>query len=283
MNVLPKKHTAPESQESFWMQGNWLYAQTAENFILESQNPECVAVALQRCHLNYLHVLPSESEMISWRETLPKLASLLQRAGLKDQLVFLEYLVPANKKVPHRIDAIICGNDMNDRLNAVVIELKGWSTIKMKKSRKQGHVQVKLNGGWKHVLHPRVQAESYCAHLQAVEKLIAFKDPVQWSSYAYMPNAFNLTDKQYNVLYKKFPNTDGTAKLYTKKYETKLMSILQYKVGGTGGHKIISTFSKLQYECVLAYKLLPVKQIERLPAKQRKWWNVLRYIWYRLT
>jgi hypothetical protein len=66
-----------------------------------------------------------ESEVRSWRESLPALADVLSRAPkpVEDCLVYLEYGMPGSSS---RADVVIAGLDTNGYRCAVVVELKQW-------------------------------------------------------------------------------------------------------------------------------------------------------------
>jgi hypothetical protein len=66
-----------------------------------------------------------ESEVRSWRKSLPALADVLSRApeSFGDRSVYLEYEMPGSSS---RADVVIAGLDANGHRSAVVIELKQW-------------------------------------------------------------------------------------------------------------------------------------------------------------
>ena len=64
---------------------------------------------------------PGQSEINSWRNSLPKIKDLIEIANLKDVNVALEYEVPYNQ---NRIDCLLFGKDEDGIDNIVLFELK---------------------------------------------------------------------------------------------------------------------------------------------------------------
>ncbi len=74
-----------------------------------------------------LHRGSGIAEYRSWASSLPALAKVLRDSEvIGDAEIGIEYTIKGGNK--HRLDAIICGADENDKEMAVVIELKQWST-----------------------------------------------------------------------------------------------------------------------------------------------------------
>ena len=119
-----------------------------------------------------------ESEVRSWRNSLPALATALSGApeSIQDCLVYLEYEMPGSSS---RADVVIAGLDANGYRSAAVIELKQWSASSV--SADGGLVKV---GGKIHP-HPSDQAFGYGKFLGELSE--AFADaPKTLRSCAYL-------------------------------------------------------------------------------------------------
>lgn len=99
----------------------------------------------------------SESEINSWRGSLPIMRDVLELADCpEDAHVTIECQIPNTSK---RIDFIVSGLDANNSYSAVVVELKGWE--KAGKTNKDAIVTTPLGNGIREVTHPSYQAWSY--------------------------------------------------------------------------------------------------------------------------
>lgn len=99
----------------------------------------------------------SESEINSWRGSLPIMRDVLELADCpEDAHVTIECQIPNTSK---RIDFIVSGLDANNSYSAVVVELKGWE--RAGKTNKDAIVTTPLGNGIREVTHPSYQAWSY--------------------------------------------------------------------------------------------------------------------------
>jgi uncharacterized protein len=124
---------------------------------------------------------PEESEVRSWRNSLPALAEVLSRApeSIQNCPVYLEHGLPGSSS---RADVVIAGLDANGYRSAVVIELKQWSASSV--SADGGLVKV---GGKIHP-HPSDQALGYGKFLGELSE--AFADTAKTiRSCTYLHNA----------------------------------------------------------------------------------------------
>jgi hypothetical protein len=107
-----------------------------------------------------------ESEVKSWRESLPALAEVLSKTpeSVQDCLVYLEYGMPGSSS---RADVVIAGLDTNGYRCAVVVELKQWDASSVTVDRELLKV-----GGRTHP-HPSDQALGYREYLEELSGAFA--------------------------------------------------------------------------------------------------------------
>ena len=102
--------------EAFWPAGEFL--RDSERLIPE----------VERCFIE-AHPNgrgPSPAEVVTWRESVYWLASLLDRLDLDKVWMFLEYRVTPQM---NPIDVVLAGCHPDGGLSFAVIELKQWSTV----------------------------------------------------------------------------------------------------------------------------------------------------------
>lgn len=106
----------------------------------------------------------SASEKNSWRISLPKLISVLQRAGLDNVYVAAEYELPAGG----RIDATIIGDDSSGKHIALIVELKQWSFDGIEYNEAYGFPVIKVNAKEPYLTrHPVTQTDEYVSALNS--------------------------------------------------------------------------------------------------------------------
>lgn len=100
----------------------------------------------------------TESERLSWRNSLHALAELLETdAALCGGDVFVEFLMPLSGK---RCDVLLTGRDAEGCDSVVLVELKQWGQV----ARFNGRERVSMSGQER--LHPSVQVGGYVRHLK---------------------------------------------------------------------------------------------------------------------
>lgn len=193
-----------------------LYAGSSSNFISLNLNNQ-IAELLKQEFFKQLGYNPSQNEVMSWRNSLLRVALIFQEAELKDHGVFLEYQLPLSSK---RIDVMVCGKDSDGKKSTVIIELKQWEKCKLAEFESD-YVVTWVGGGNRTVLHPSVQVGNYKYYLQ--ENNSAFyegKHPIVLyaCSFLHNYNYFNsdpIFDKRFKDALDKFPvyTADDTADL----------------------------------------------------------------------
>lgn len=106
----------------------------------------------------------SKEEKNSWKQSLPKLLKILEKANLGNLYLTLEYLLPAGG----RIDAILSGTDKAGKHKALIIELKQWSRKGVSYGELNGIpcIQVKTKDSY-FSRHPVDQTKEYYSALRS--------------------------------------------------------------------------------------------------------------------
>jgi len=114
---------------------------------------------VDECETRYRHRYghePDKGERGSWHKSWPKLVHALQRAGLDDLHLILEFELPACSE---RADAMLLGTRPDGGLTAVVIELKQWTTMDTTTP-----TRTRVSGF--EYTHPCAQAAGYVRYLR---------------------------------------------------------------------------------------------------------------------
>lgn len=253
-------------------EGNWLYAFHADEFIRIAQDGKQIAALLSEHHLAHFMSPPDPREVLSWERSLPIMANVLKAAGMHDQLVLLEYCPPSRDKWPCRVDMVICGKDANHKTHAVLLELKQWSNIPMRRTLRRGIIRLRMNGKWVKKANPRTQVEDYRRHMQKILKICGFpEDFIVFSAYAYLHNAHDLSHKQKLVLFGKNDGHDEDTRLYTKEYTGALVKRLRECVSGGHGDEAFAAFKQVQSKAIEHIKALPKRKYSLFVRMLWKW------------
>lgn len=104
----------------------------------------------------------TDSEYTSWINSLPKLISVIQNAGLSNLTLAAECELPTGG----RIDAVVLGYSDNVP-TALIVEMKQWSEDNIE-IREAGYTSIKVNGGERayQSIHPIAQTEGYMSYLR---------------------------------------------------------------------------------------------------------------------
>ena len=141
------------------------YYETVKNFRTEVENGTWIT-HLQNGFEKVYGKKPG-NEVNSWTDSHPKLKDLLTNPALDDCVIALEAQSQINGR-KNRIDALIMGRNTQNKMQLIVIELKGWSVVKS--SLVPGEVQTILGGsGYKDVEHPSIQANNYVDIIKLTE------------------------------------------------------------------------------------------------------------------
>lgn len=146
---------------------------------------------------------PTYSELNSWENSLPKVRDLIEIAGLRDNMIALEYEVPYNQ---NRIDCLLFGKGVDNNENIVLIELKQWS--KVTALEEEGNfVETNINRTDQVVAHPSQQAKGYHNYLHGFVSELEKEPALVLFSCAYCHNYKKLDgDGLFNPIYQKLIN-----------------------------------------------------------------------------
>jgi hypothetical protein len=183
-----------------------LYAGPSIEFI-KLNNRNQLANQLRTAFFESLGYNPSDNEVMSWRNSLSRMAILLEEYKLNDHGIMVEYQLPMNSK---RIDVIICGREANNQKHSIIIELKQWERCKLNDYDSE-RVLTYVGGGNRSVLHPSIQVGNYKYYLEFNQT--AFydtKDPIKLSACSYLHNyTYDITDpifdKRFETALQNFP------------------------------------------------------------------------------
>lgn len=159
-----------------------VYASTKADFLDDVRSDiidEKILASFQR-HLGHS---TGQSEIASWRNSMLYMSRVLADDKIPDNSgVAIEYRLPQSKK---RIDFILTGKAENQSENAIIIELKQWSNVKV--TSKDGVVKTFVGGGDREVTHPSYQAWTYAALLKDFNETVQDDDIGLWPC-AYLHN-----------------------------------------------------------------------------------------------
>ena len=99
----------------------------------------------------------SPAEKTAWRNSMQYMERILRNSKIEDDCgVLIEYTIPNTSK---RVDFIVTGRNEKQEKNYVLVELKQWEEASATDIPELVHTFV--GGGFRDVLHPSYQAESY--------------------------------------------------------------------------------------------------------------------------
>lgn len=211
-----------------------LYSGTSKNFIALNVNNQ-IADLLKEEFFKQFGYKPSQSEVMSWRNSLFRLSDIMERANLTDQGIMVEYKLPLSGK---RIDVIICGKDQDEKKNAVIVELKQWETCSLT-DYDSDYVVTWVGGGNRSLLHPSVQVGNYMYYLQDNSTVFyEGSEPIKLSACSYLhnysiSNSDVLTDQRFQNSINRFP-------LYASEDRLALSEFITQKVNYGDGMSILA-------------------------------------------
>lgn len=215
-----------------------LYSGTSTNFIALNVNNQ-IADLLKEEFFKQFGYKPSQSEVMSWRNSLFRLSDILERANLTDQGIMVEYKLPLSGK---RIDVIICGKDEDQKKNAVIVELKQWETCSLT-DYDSDYVVTWVGGGNRSLLHPSVQVGNYMYYLQDNSTVFyEGNEPIKLSACSYLhnysiSNSDVLTDPRFQNSISRFP-------LYASEDRLALSEFITQKVNSGDGMSILAEIER---------------------------------------
>ncbi|TAM59711.1 DUF2075 domain-containing protein [bacterium] len=136
-----------------------LYRGTTKQFVRDVTQ-HTIAEKLNERFTNAYHYRVGVSELTSWQNSLMAMALQIMHTGLDDHGIILEMQLPLTSA---RLDCLITGRDDEARDQAVLVELKQWSTVW--ESDIDECVETVLARKRRTVAHPSVQARNYRQYL----------------------------------------------------------------------------------------------------------------------
>jgi DNA replication protein DnaC len=154
-----------------------------KKFIEDVNNHQIEDVILKKFE-ERLKRTTGQSEIDSWRDSLPVMSQVLSDSEIPDNVgVLIEYMIPQSS---FRVDFIIIGmNNDEGKENVVIVELKRWSDIEL--SDKDGIVKTRFKGGLQETSHPSYQSWSNAAFLSSFNETIYTVD-INLKPCAYLHN-----------------------------------------------------------------------------------------------
>jgi DUF2075 family protein len=217
-----------------------LYSGTAEQFILDN-NRNHIAEKLKLSFFSKFRHIPSDNEVLSWKNSLKELSDIFSEIGLNDNGILLEYQLPLTSK---RLDCIVTGKSKVNEDEAVIIELKQWS--KCDKSNGRNEVVTWVGGAKKDVLHPAAQVGQYMRYLGDAHT--AFNNEeyrINLSACSYLHNyKFHTKDV---ILDEKFESLIESYPMFSIEDKEKLEKYIDDKVGNGQGLEILKKVEAGKY------------------------------------
>ncbi|HBO4785991.1 TPA: DNA/RNA helicase domain-containing protein [Pseudomonas aeruginosa] len=156
-----------------------VYEATKQQFLKDTDNDDIEDVILAHFTARTGKRV-GRSEIESWKGSLGYMAKVLRDEALPpDTGLAIEFHIPQSSK---RIDFTLTGHDELGGKNAVLVELKQWSTAKA--TSKDAIVVTALGKGLRETVHPSYQAWSYASLLEG------FNEAVYDQSIAVRPCAY---------------------------------------------------------------------------------------------
>jgi hypothetical protein len=215
-----------------------LYAGSSNQFI-ELNKRNQMSALLEGEFRTQLGRRPSPQEVMSWTNSLLRMAIVIENAELRDHGVFLEYQLPS---YGNRIDCIICGK--NDRLldNAVIVELKQWSRLQLS-DYDSDKVLVYVAGGNRELLHPSVQVGGYKIYLEGNHtSFYEPPSPISLSACCFLHNyKYDSTDPLFD---NRFSEYLTEYPVFTTDTDPELIAFLKNRLSHGHGMPILSKIEK---------------------------------------
>jgi len=201
------------------------------------------------------------SELQSWKYSLHALSQLLRDAGLHDQLVILEYMIPSRDKYPNRIDAVVCGLDINNKWNAVLFEFKQWDACNIRKSLFSRKLTMEFKNIRTPQKHPAIQARMYKNKMRKLLKILKIpKDSITFHSCAYLHNSHPSVEQRSVLFHKSYRKILADTPLYTKQERNFLIQKLQAYVPRGDSQKAFEVFHAVHLKSAEKASKLPIRK-----------------------
>lgn len=159
-----------------------VYDATKNKFLEDSDNDDIESVILAN-FTGKTGKRVGQSEIASWRGSLGYMAKVLRDEKIPDNAgVAIELHIPQSSK---RIDFTLTGHGESGEKNAVLVELKQWSSAKA--TLKDAIVMTALGKGIHETVHPSYQAWSYASLLEGFNEAV-YESNIEVRPCAYLHN-----------------------------------------------------------------------------------------------
>ncbi len=159
-----------------------VYQATKEKFTADVFTNNIENVILDAFRKNLRHTT-NHNEINAWKNSMLYMNNVLNDNEIpNDSGVTIEFQIPQTSK---RIDFILTGQDEKQIDQAIIIELKQWSTAEL--TNKDGIVNTFVGGSNREVSHPSYQAWSYAALLKDFNQTV-YGEGIELKPCAYLHN-----------------------------------------------------------------------------------------------
>ena len=199
-----------------------IYHSTVSDFrnaVLNNQ----IADIIESNMLEYGHRHTNVNEKNSWINSMMYMSNALEQAQLQPDVdVAIEFTVPNTSK---RIDFLICGEDENRRMNAVIVELKQWQYCH-KLDGMDGTVITMLNGHDRPTTHPSYQALGYASLIEDYNEAVQVHR-IELHPCAYLHN-YVMSDANNDVLDPMYQYYTDQAPVFVRQDASKLATFIKH-------------------------------------------------------
>jgi uncharacterized protein len=144
-----------------------LYSGATTDFVADATRNR-IADKLKTAFFDYFRYEPAPSEVTSCQNSLRAMASAVEVASLDDHGIVVELQLPLSSK---RLDCMLTGHDGGDRPQAVIVELKQWTSADS--CPIDDCVSAFVGGRMRDVLHPSAQVSGYQRYLADVHTVFS--------------------------------------------------------------------------------------------------------------
>jgi DUF2075 family protein len=179
-----------------------VYSATKEEFLTDVDQNRIDSILLANFKAK-LGRTTSASEIKSWRNSLPYMATILRDEDIHPKVgVSIECQIP---QTANRIDFIVSGQDKKGADHAVIVELKQWEAAE--KTESDGLVITQIGRGRVRTNHPSYKAWSYSMLLEQFNEEV-YEGCIAVRPCAYLHNcraSADLTDPVYSRYLERAP------------------------------------------------------------------------------
>ena len=217
-----------------------IYQDTTQQFLIDTRENRLSEIMLESYKYRFGHI-PSSSMYNSWQNSMSRVADLIDKAGLLDNMIALEYEVPYNQMM---IDCLLFGKDHNQKDTIVLIELKQWSEVSALEDQgnynEKYEVETVTGGRNRIVAHPSQQVEGYVNYIKSFVSEFDKDPPMILFGCSYChnykkDNASGLFDPVYENILTDYP-------IFTQSDFVKLAEKLKSLLSKGSGFEIFNRF-----------------------------------------